>query len=313
MRGTSRTASSWLHRRRLRARLAGLWLGIVSLTPAAALEVPFLSGRVNDYADLLSAEAEQRIVARLSGFEQARGSQVVVLTILSLEGEALEEFSLRVAETWALGRKEVDDGVLLLVARDDRKMRIEVGYGLEHQLTNAQSGRILRNVLRPRFQNGDFDGGIEEAVNVIIGTLEGADVIPPDETGGQHDLPVRLGIFAFFLAVISVFAMTAIFSSGCNSWFLYVFLMPFFGAFPSALLHPKAGIIAVGGWAILFPVMKFLLRKTDFGKRWTEEHPGWTNWSGGGGGGGFSGGGFSGGGFSGGGGSFGGGGASGSW
>jgi uncharacterized protein len=261
-----------------------------------------------DLADVLSPAAEERVTARLSGFEQATGSQVAVLTIPSLEGEVLEEYSLRVAETWGLGREDADDGVLLLVARDDRKMRIEVGYGLEHQLTDAQSGRILRNVLRPHFQNGDFDGGIEEAVNVMIATLEGADVIPPDETGSQDELPFRIGMFGFFLAVISVFAMSALFSKGFGSWFLYIFLWPFFLLFPSILVHPFVGAVMLGGWVVLFPVLKFLLGRTKVGKRWVKKHPGWGNWTSGSGGGGFSGGGFSGGG-----GSFGGGGSSGGW
>jgi uncharacterized protein len=277
-----------------------------------ALEVPFLADRVNDNADLLSADTEARLSARLRGFEEASGSQVVVLTIPSLEGESLEEFSLRVAETWALGREGVDDGVLLLIARDDRKMRIEVGYGLEGRLTDAQSGRILRNVLRPRFRAGEFDAGIEEAIEVILGTIEGADVIPPDEPGPSGPLPFRLGMLAFFLAVMSVFATSAIFSEGCSSWILYLFLIPFFGAFPSALLGPKAGAIFIGLWVVAFPLLKLFFRKTTIGKRWVRDHPGWTTWNSGGGGGG-RGGGFSGGGFSGGGGSFGGGGASGSW
>jgi uncharacterized protein len=300
-------------------RTLGIWIlaigfptFLVVAGAAAALEVPYLSGRVNDNADILSQAAENRLSARLAGFEEASGSQVAVLTIPSLEGEALEEYSLRVAETWALGREGVDDGVLLLIARDDRKMRIEVGYGLEHQLTDAESGRILRNVIRPRFQNGEFDAGVEEAVEVILGTLEGADVIPPDTTTDMPMLPVRLGMMGFFFAVTSVFALSAIFTKGCSGWFLYVFLMPFYAAFPSALVHSKAGLVVLGAWVVGFPILRWLLGRTELGKKWKERHPSWTNWSSGGGGG-YSGGGFSGGGFSGGGGSFGGGGSSGSW
>ena len=299
-------------------RTLGIWILAIGFTAflvvagAAALEVPYLSGRVNDNADILSQAAEERMSARLAGFEEGSGSQVAVLTIPSLEGEALEEYSLRVAETWALGREGVDDGVLLLIARDDRKMRIEVGYGLEHQLTDAESGRILRNVIRPRFQNGEFDAGVEEAVDVILGTLEGADVIPPDTTTDLPMWPVRLGMLGFFFAITSVFALSAIFSKGCGGWVLYVFLMPFYAAFPSALVHPKAGLLVLAAWVVGFPILRWLLGRTELGKKWKEQHPSWTNWSSGGGGG-YSGGGFSGGGFSGGGGSFGGGGSSGSW
>ena len=110
-----------------------------------ALEVPYLAGRVNDLADLMTEEEELRVTSKLEGFERATGAQIAVLTVPTLEGEVLEEYSLRVVETWGLGRAEQDDGVLLLVARDDRKMRIEVGYGLEGDLTDVQCGRILRN------------------------------------------------------------------------------------------------------------------------------------------------------------------------
>ena len=291
----------------------------VWLTCAAvswALEVPFLGGRVNDYANMMSAQAESELEVRLAEFEQRSGSQVAVLTIPTLDGEVLEEYSLRVAETWGLGREGVDDGVLLLIARDDRKMRIEVGYGLEPNLTDAQSGRILRNVMQPRFRDGDFDGGIAAGIDAIVGTLEGADVIPPDSGSGQQiaePLPVRLGFFAFFLAIIGVFAMSALFSSGISSWVLYFFLMPFFGVFPLALFGPWGGLICLGLWVIGFPIIKFWLRRTDAGKRWLERRPNLSNWGSGSGGWSSGGGGFSGGGFSGGGGSFGGGGASGGW
>ena len=145
-----------------------------------ALEVPYLAGRVNDLADLMTEEEELRVTSKLEGFERATGAQIAVLTVPTLEGEVLEEYSLRVVETWGLGRAEQDDGVLLLVARDDRKMRIEVGYGLEGDLTDVQCGRILRNVLRPAFRGGEFGRGIEEGIDAILGTLEGREAIPEE-------------------------------------------------------------------------------------------------------------------------------------
>lgn len=129
--------------------------------PSPALEVPYLSGRVNDLADLLNPGAEGRLEQTLGQLEQETGAQAAVLTIPSLEGDPLEDFSLRVVETWKLGREEADDGVLLLIARDDRKVRIEVGYGLEATLTDVQSKRIISNLMTPRFREGDFDGGVE--------------------------------------------------------------------------------------------------------------------------------------------------------
>ena len=123
---------------RARLAFATLLLSSLSIT-ALALDVPKLSGRVNDYADLISPAAEARIEHTLEALEQDEGAQLVVLTIDSLEGEQLEEYSLRVAETWKLGRAEQDDGALLLIAKNDRKMRLEVGYGLEPVLSDVMS------------------------------------------------------------------------------------------------------------------------------------------------------------------------------
>ncbi len=300
------------------AALAVAW-ALVAVAPGAAKEVPYLTGRVNDYADLIPAETEARIEAKLAALESATGAQMAVLTIASLEGEVLEEYSLKVAETWALGRAEEDDGLLLLVARDDRKMRLEVGYGLEGRLTDLQSGRILNNILRPRFREGDFGGGIEAGVDAIVGTLQGEDVVPPDPppSGGSgiSDAPwlFRLVFVGIFLLVVGTFSTAALFGSGCHSWFLWLFLTPFWSAFPM-VLHPMAGAICGLSWLIGFPILKLFFGKTDAGQAFLDAHPALTTfassgWRSGGG----SGGGWSGGGFSGGGGSFGGGGASSSW
>jgi uncharacterized protein len=285
---------------------------------AAGREVPYLSGRVNDTADLIPPDTEQRIEEKLAALEEATGAQMAVLTIPSLEGEVLEEYALEVAMTWGLGRAEQDDGLLLLVARDDRKMRIEVGYGLEGQLTDAQSGRILNNILRPAFRNGDFGGGIEGGVDAVIGTLQGEDVIPPDPSPSPANdisgapLLFQVIFLGIFLLVVGSFSTVALFSSGCQSWFLWLFLTPFWSAFPM-VIHPMAGAVCGVAWFVGCPIIKLLLGKTNAGKRFLDAHPTLTTfgssgagWSSGGGGG-FSGG------FSGGGGSFGGGGASSSW
>lgn len=287
-------------------RAVGLTLVVGGAGAAIALEVPYLTARVNDNAGMLSAPATERIETMLATFEESTGSQVAILTISTLDGEALEDFSLRVAETWGLGRRGADDGVLFLVVRDDRKMRIEVGYGLEADLTDAESGRILRNVVRPHFQRGDFDGGIEAGAEAIIGALEGVEV-PGGEpgSGGSEPFLAKLGIFGFFLAIMSVFAVNALFSKGFGSWFLYVFLMPFMATFPGAIFGPRAAVVMLGLWIVGFPLLKLLIRRTPAGRRWVDRHPTWTSWS--------SGGASGGGGFSGGGGSFGGGGASSSW
>ncbi len=285
--------------------------------PLSALDVPFLAGRVNDQANLMSADVKQRTEQKLAAFEQKTGAQVVVLTLPGLEGEAVEDYTQRVAQAWKLGQKGKNNGVLFLVARDDRKMRIEVGYGLEPELTDLESGRILSDVVAPYFRNGDFGGGIEHGVDSILGSLEGQEVAPAPLAGGQTEMPVGsrvlFGLFVF--GILGVFSMTALASKGFQSWFLYLFLIPFYAIFPTILL-PTLGVWAAGIWIVLFPILKLLLPR--LGVKFPASLSGGGGgpffgggWGGGGGGGSWGGGG--GGGFSGGGGSFGGGGSSGSW
>ncbi|MDX1999603.1 MAG: TPM domain-containing protein, partial [Thermoanaerobaculia bacterium] len=138
----------------------------------AALDIPFLAGHVNDQAGLLDLEQGRVIEEKLTAFEERTGHQVVVLTVPSLEGEVLEDFSIKVAETWKLGREEQDDGVLLLIAKDDRKLRIEVGYGLEGQLTDLLAQRILDEKVVPRFKEGDFAAGVDDGVTAILAVID---------------------------------------------------------------------------------------------------------------------------------------------
>jgi uncharacterized protein len=301
------------------ALLAALALAAAAAAPAAAKEVPYLSGRVVDEAGMIPPDVAQRIETELEALERDTGIQVAVLTVPSLEGEVLEDYSLRVAETWALGRQGEDDGALLLVARDDRKMRIEVGYGLEGRLTDLQSGRILDDVMRPKFRSGDFGGGIEAGVDALAGTLRGdPEAIPePSPVPTFERPPVGASILGMliFAVVIGTFSRAALSAPGCSGWFLYLFLVPFYLIFPSALVHPFAGIGLGGAWLIGFPLLHTWLTRSSGGKKFAKRHSGWFpvgggGWSSGGGGGWSSGGG---GGFSGGGGSFGGGGASSSW
>lgn len=167
-----RITQSWL-----RLRLLPFLVWAVAITfvtwRAYALDVPPLEGRVNDRAGLLSPAAEQRLTSRLAAHEQATGAQLAVLTIESLEGAPVEDYSIRVVEAWKLGKKGQDNGVLLLVAKNDRKMRIEVGYGLEGSLPDILAGRIVRDVISPHFKQGDYEGGILLGVEAIIGKTGG--------------------------------------------------------------------------------------------------------------------------------------------
>jgi uncharacterized protein len=276
----------------------------------AALEVPYLSGRVDDRAGMLGDGYETQLDGRLRQLEEETGAQVVVLTIPSLEGDPIEDFSIRVVETWKLGRAGVDDGVLILIVRDDRRMRIEVGYGLEGALTDAQAGRIIDALMAPRFRSGDFDGGVDAAVEAVSSAIRGEELVLPEEPArGQGMNP---GSLIFFLIFGLPFIGAALSSRGAAGWILYLFLTPFFFAFPAAMLGLKAGAVVAGAWLIGFPLLRLIWPKAAVGRGAGSKRG--TFWGPfvGGGGGGFGGGGF-GGGFSGGGGSFGGGGASGGW
>jgi len=138
-----------------------------------ALEVPQLSGRVVDAGHILSSGTIQLLDQQLQALEKEDSTQVVVLTISSLQGESLEEYSLKVAESWEIGQKGRDNGALLLIAVKERKLRIEVGSGLEGVLTDLMSGRIIRSVIVPRFKQGNFDQGIVDGVDAIVKTVKG--------------------------------------------------------------------------------------------------------------------------------------------
>ncbi|HID49716.1 MAG TPA: TPM domain-containing protein [Chromatiales bacterium] len=293
-------------------RAALITLILLIALPVSALEVPPLSGRVNDLAGLLSPEAAARIEAELAALEKEKGAQVALLAIPALEGEPLEDFSLRVAEQWKLGRKGMDDGVLLLVAKNDRKIRIEVGYGLEGAITDVAARRIIDHLMVPRFRKSDFEGGIEAAVKSIAGAIrgeKGAIPTPPGEAspGGLE----TLFFLGFFAMVMTPFVRQLLATPGREWLPLYLFLTPFFYVFPMALLGGAAGLVAVALWLVGIPILR------QFWPKDKPRPPGSKRRGGRGGGfigGGYGGGGYSGGGgFSGGGGGFGGGGASGGW
>lgn len=160
----------------LRSRLAFLLLAYLLLVPAwliSALDVPALRGRVNDLAGLLSRDEANGLEQRLAQFERETGHQIVVLALPSLEGEDPAAFALKTAETWKLGQKGHDNWALLLISLKDRKLRIEVGYGLEGTLPDAIASQIIRNVLVPRFREKDYAGGIASALNAMMQVTRG--------------------------------------------------------------------------------------------------------------------------------------------
>jgi len=296
-------------------RLLLVVVALLGAATAGATEVPFLSGRVNDVAGILSNSTHAEVESLLKAHEDSTSNQVAVLIISSLEGESLEEFSIKVAETWKLGQKGKDNGVLLFVAKDDRKVRIEVGRGLEGDLTDQTCGMIIRHEVIPRFRDGDFDAGVRAGVLAILDAIKGS--YKPEENGNLGNIGGRMLAFLFFLVVIGIFTAIALFSSGFMSWFLYVFLLPFWGTFPPAILGVAPGLTLFGIYAIGFLILKLWLHKSVGGVALLERmsksaffaqsaRGGWSSS-------GSSGSSSSGSSFSGGGGSFGGGGSSGSW
>ena len=289
---------------------------------AQTLEVPFLAGRVNDNAGLLAASARETLEALLKAHEDSTSNQVVVLTIPSLQGETLEDYSIKVAETWKLGQKDKDNGVLLLIAQDDRKVRIEVGDGLEGSLPDITCGHIIRREIVPRFRDSDYEGGVRAGVEAILRAIAGSYQVEA-ESGDEPDLKFRILFFSIFLVVVGTFTTIGLVSPGAVGWILYFFLIPFWSTFPMISLGVKAGVLLLVGYLAGYPLFKFWFGKTKKGKALAEKmkaaaktksasgrsyrsggaSSGWSWRSGS----------SSGGGFSGGGGSFSGGGSSGSW
>jgi len=318
----------------------GAMFAVLSLAAAAALaaDVPYLSGRVVDEADILSPAARERLTATSKAHEDKTTNQVVVLTVRTIGGESIEEYANRVFATWKLGQKGKDNGVLLVVVPNDRKLRIEVGYGLEATLPDVDAARIIRDRITPRFKAGDFDGGVTDGLEAIVARLEGRGVAVGDasatgssSTGnGVFDSPqiaefeeqlppwpMRILLGAFIFGVIGLFTVLGVLTPGMG-WFLYVFLIPFWAMFPIIVVGVKGALIVLAVYVIGFPIAKLIVRSRPWYSKAAADLKRTGHASVGGmvitsGGSSSSSGGSSGGGFSGGGGSSGGGGASGSW
>lgn len=292
---------------RIGSPIAFLLVVLAPVAVSAQIEVPYLTGRVNDYAGILSPDAEGRLESRLEAVEETHGAQIVVLTVPTLDGEPIEDFGIRVAEAWKIGRGGVDDGVILVVASEDRRMRIEVGYGLEATIPDAYARRILDNLITPRFRAGDFDGGVEAGVEALTTLVEGGDLPAPDakqstDSGGPGCAALPMLVF------LGLFSVNLLRVRGPAAWVPFIFMMPFWYFVPYVTVGNPAAWVALALWVVGFPILRAIFRRVGGDKWISTGGGGWSSSSGWGGGGGFSGGGFSGGG-----GSFGGGGASGSW
>lgn len=176
-------------------------------TNVFALEVPALKGRVNDYANVISKNDEQQINEYLSNVENQTGIQIAVLTVPSLKGEDIAAFGVKVAEKWKLGQKGEDNGALLLVAMEERELRIEVGYGLEGLLTDAKCGLIIRNVIIPEFKDGDYSGGIKKGVMNIGGIACGDTEIVDKKVLNEEDEDSGAGLVFMIIWMIFIFVI----------------------------------------------------------------------------------------------------------
>jgi len=313
--------------------MLALTLGTACLVGAhvRAADVPFLTGRVVDDANILSPDARARLTAALKAHEDATTNQVVVLTVPTIGGESVEEYAVRVFSTWKLGQKGKDNGVLVVVVPQDRKMRIEVGYGLEPTLPDGAAGQIIRTWMTPAFKAGNYDKGVEDGVAAIIARLEGR-AAPEGKTpvattsAGRPtnsirmpalEWPMRILIGLFTFGIIGLFTVVGVLTPGMG-WFMYVFLIPFWAVFPIIVIGPRATVVLVAAYIIGYPIAKLRMRKlpwyqkaaADLKSKGRAQIGGFTFSTSGASGGGFSSSSDS---FSGGGGSSGGGGASGSW
>lgn len=280
--------------RQLTVLAALILCGAGSLAGAQALQpVPKLEARVTDLTGTLTAGQQAELEQKLADFEARKGAQIAVLLVPTTQPEQIEQYSIRVAEAWKLGRKKVDDGALLIMAKNDRALRIENGYGLEGVLTDAASNQIIQDTMVPLLRQGQFFAAISAGTDQMMRLIDG-EALPAPDRHWQKNRPANWNAlpFAFFGFLIASNILRAIFGRPLGA------AVTGGGAALVAYLITQALGIALG-IGVLGLLLALLLGSRGGG------------WSSGGFGGGFGGG--SGGGFSGGGGSFGGGGASGRW
>jgi len=303
------------------SKLITCFFSVLLIVGFAQKAVPELWGhRIHDEAHILSQDTIDMLEKELQGYEDSTSNQIAVLIVSSLDGESIEDYSLRVTESWKLGQKNKDNGVLLLVAIDDHEMRIEVGQGLEGVLTDAVSSRIIRNEMAPAFRRSDYNAGVVAGVNNIIKAI-GEEYTTRDSDGHVNDdIIIRIVVGLFIFIILGVFTTIFFFIDGRGGWWMYAGLIPFYATFPWISIGVTGGIILFFLYVIGFPILKMTVTRSTAWKSKVEKRDSSSgkgsskssysgssyssNWGGG------SNGGSS---FSGGGGSFGGGGSSGGW
>ena len=280
---------------------AFVWL-LPSPVPAAGAQsevpVPRLERRVTDLTGTLTPAERSALEQKLAAFEQRKGSQIAVLIVPTTGEETIEQYGIRVVDAWRPGREGVDDGVLLLVAKEDRALRLEVGYGLEGALPDATANRIVEDIVVPRFREGDFDAGLHAGIEAMIRVIDGEPLPEPERTvgwpgdGAEEGWPGSLLTIGFILVVVVGSVLRALFGrlpaamitgglTGAIAWFLVASLL-------------AAGVVAF--LAFFFTLVGGMPGQRRGGYRGGAWGAGWPSGRGGwsGGGGGFGGGGASG-------------------
>ena len=269
----------------------GVLLTLLALFAWAQVAVPDVSRRVTDLTATLSADQVAALENRLATFEAQKGSQIAVLIIPTTQPEDIAQFGIRVAEQWKIGREKIDDGVILIIAKDDRTLRLEVGYGLEGAIPDAIAKRVIAETITPYFKTGDFYGGIDAGVQQLMRLIEGESLPSPrvSANGGEEG--------SFVLLIVGGIVA---------GWLLSMLMSRPAAGGVAALGSGAVGALLLGFTPALLFIAVFVFAGVAGGFR---HGGGWSS----GGGGGFGGGGFGGGSWGGGGGGFGGGGASGRW
>ncbi|HLZ03512.1 MAG TPA: YgcG family protein [Bradyrhizobium sp.] len=249
----------------------------------ADVDVPQLKGRVVDLTNTLTSDTIDTLNQRIRSFEQRKGSQIAVLIVPTTQPETIEQYSIRVAEAWKIGRKKIDDGTLLVIAKNDHKLRIEVGYGLEGALTDVTSRRIIDEVIAPRFKTGDFAGGISAGLTRMIGVIDG-EPLPAPAPEASHGSDVDWNMLS---SIAPFFVVGAIFVGVV----LRAMLGPLIGAGAAGGL---VGVIAwlvvgsllagvvIGGVAFLFVLIAGSVASAGPPGRGGYSGPSSSGWSGGG-------------------------------
>ncbi len=242
---------------------------LLIIIPIVAAEEYEPINYVSDYAGIIDDFEEAQINALAEEIERDTSAEVAVLTVPNLGGEDIDQFAVETFEKWGVGQKDVNNGLLMVVAVEDRKWRIEVGYGLESVITDAMAGRIGRENFVKNFQAGEYEKGIYGAVSDVKGFVEKDPSVVSaysDSEEGIDSLLVKVLIAVFVFSILGLFEFVGIVTPSRSGWFLYFFLIPFWAAFPLALFGPYVGVGSLIAHLVSFPI----LRKTAKKRGWTK-------------------------------------------